>query len=92
MDRHTPETIPELAGQRVRFITLCVLFEDGVAIEVARVDSSLVASDEVVASLPAVATTAFTMPRTESGASTRAWMATSASPPIASVSWPSFAD
>ncbi len=46
MDRHNREPIPELAGKRVRFITLSVLFEDGVAIEVARVDPSLVAFDD----------------------------------------------
>jgi len=46
MDRHTREPIPELAGKRVRFITLSVLFEDGVALEVGRVDSSLVVFDD----------------------------------------------
>lgn len=46
MDAHIREPIPELAGKRVRFITLYVQFEDGLAIELVRVEASLVVFDD----------------------------------------------
>jgi len=46
MDAHIREPIPELAGKRVRFITLYVQFEDGLAVELVRVEASLVVFDD----------------------------------------------
>ncbi len=44
MDRHTRESVPDSIGQRVGVVTLPCCFEDDAAIELARGDSSLVAS------------------------------------------------
>lgn len=46
MDLHTREPFAELAGRRVRFLTLYVWIEDGVPVEVSRVEPSLVAFDD----------------------------------------------
>lgn len=43
---HTREAVPELAGRRVRFLTLYVWFEDGVPIEVSRVEGSFITFDD----------------------------------------------
>jgi len=43
---HMREPIPELAGRRVRFLTLFVWFEDGIPIEVSQTDASLVTFDD----------------------------------------------
>ena len=45
-DLHAREPIPELAGRRVRFLTLFVWFEDGIPIEVSQTEASLVAFDD----------------------------------------------
>ncbi len=42
----TREPLPELAGRRVRFLTLYVLFDEDVAIEVSRAEPSLIAFDD----------------------------------------------
>lgn len=44
LDRELREPFPELAGHRVRFLTLFVWFEDRVPIEVSRVDATLTTS------------------------------------------------
>lgn len=46
MDAHTHEAIPELAGRRVRVLSLYVRFEGRVPIEIVNIDASLVAFDD----------------------------------------------
>lgn len=43
---HTREAIPELAGHRIRFLTLYVWFEDGIPIEISRAEGSLITFDD----------------------------------------------
>lgn len=43
---HTREAVPELAGRRVRFLTLYVWFEDAVPLEVSRAEGSLITFDD----------------------------------------------
>ncbi len=45
MDRHPEESLPELAGCRVRFVTLMVECVDGIAVEVTHIDPILLAFD-----------------------------------------------
>lgn len=45
-DPNTREAVPELAGHRVRFLTLYVWFEHGVPLEVSRTEGSLVTFDD----------------------------------------------
>ena len=45
LDREVREAVPELAGRRVRFLTLFVWFEDRVPVEVSRADGMLLTFD-----------------------------------------------
>lgn len=45
LDREAGEAVPELAGRRVRFLTLFVWFEDRVPVEVSRADGTLLTFD-----------------------------------------------
>lgn len=43
---HPREASPELAGRRVRFLTLLIWFEDGIPLEVSQTEASLVTLDD----------------------------------------------